>query len=390
MQHVADSARRARLAVRHALIPSSRVGTPDEAARAVTALHATEPPSVYLSCWARVDGLTVGDVDRALYERRSLVRQLSMRQTIFAFPREVLPAVWGSAAARVAASHGSRLVKEVERGELAEAGRGAAWLEAAEQAVRAHLADGRELSARQLREQVPELAGVIEYGVGRAWGGRTQVAPRVLAQLSLQAEVMRAHNDGGWWTSHPLWTATSAWLGDVTAALPSRDGYATLVDRWLWSYGPGTVEDMCWWLGATKVAVRTALADLDAVEVSLDGGASGWLRPDDLDPVIVEDHWVALLPVLDPTVMGWKGRGFYLGSHGPALFDSAGNAGTTAWVDGRIVGAWVQDGDNQVRLRLLEDVSSAARAALEAEARRLSEWLDGQRVFVVYPSAAMR
>ena len=59
---------------------------------------------------------------------------------------------------------------------------------------------------------------------------------------------------------------------------------------------------------------------------------------------------MALLPVLDPTVMGWKERGFYLGPHGPALFDRNGNAGTTAWVDGRIVGCWVQDAEGVVHV----------------------------------------
>jgi len=88
--------------------------------------------------------------------------------------------------------------------------------------------------------------------------------------------------------------------------------------------------------------------------------------------------------------MGWKKRDFYLGAHGPMLFDLNGNAGTTAWVDGRIVGCWVQDADAVVQIRLLEEVSASARAALEAEAARLTAWLEGQRVSTVYPSVAMK
>ena len=56
--------------------------------------------------------------------------------------------------------------------------------------------------------------------------------------------------------------------------------------------------------------------------------------------------------------MGWKERGFYLGPHGPMLFDTNGNAGTTAWWDGRIVGCWVQDPDGVVVVNLLEDVGT--------------------------------
>jgi hypothetical protein len=88
--------------------------------------------------------------------------------------------------------------------------------------------------------------------------------------------------------------------------------------------------------------------------------------------------------------MGWKTRDFYLGEHGPSLFDRNGNAGTTAWVDGRIVGCWVQDEAGTVRVHLLEPVSDVARAALEAEAERLTAWLDGDRVSTVYLSAAMK
>ena len=89
--------------------------------------------------------------------------------------------------------------------------------------------------------------------------------------------------------------------------------------------------------------MKQALADVGAVQVSLDGDAVGWVLPDDTEPVTRDEPWAALLPVLDPTVMGWKERGFFLGPHGPALFDTNGNAGTTAWWDGRIVGCWVQD-----------------------------------------------
>ena len=93
----------------------------------MTVLHSTEPATVYLSLRARVDGVTVADVDRALYDDRTLVKQLAMRRTLFVFPRDLLPAAWGSASARVAATLSTRLAKEVETGGLADDG--AAWLD---------------------------------------------------------------------------------------------------------------------------------------------------------------------------------------------------------------------------------------------------------------------
>ncbi len=160
--------------------------------------------------------------------------------------------------------------------------------------------------------------------------------------------------------------------------------------RWLYSFGPGTEDDLVWWLGATRAAVRAALAALGAVAVSLDSGATGRLLPDDLAEVPDPGPWVALLPVLDPTIMGWQGRDFYLGPHRAQLFDRTGNAGRTAWVDGRAVGGWLQDDRGVVRVRLLEDVPAAARDALDAEAARLTGWLGGFRVPPTYVTPATR
>ena len=137
---------------------------------------------------------------------------------------------------------------------------------------------------------------------------------------------------------------------------------------------PGTEADLRWWTGWTARAVRAALATVGAVEVDLDGQA-GFVLPDDLEPTPAPEPWVALLPSLDPTTMGWQARDWYLGGHQDALFDTNGNAGPTIWVDGRIVGGWAMRADGEVVTRLLEDVGREAARAVEAEAARLTEWL---------------
>ena len=111
----------------------ARVADPVAATRAMTVLHSTEPATVYLSLLARVDGLTVADVDTALYDERSLVKQLAMRRTLFVFPRDLLPAAWGSASARVADQLAARLAKELEAAGHAEDG--AVWLDQARAGV---------------------------------------------------------------------------------------------------------------------------------------------------------------------------------------------------------------------------------------------------------------
>ena len=108
--------------------------------------------------------------------------------------------------------------------------------------------------------------------------------------------------------------------------------------------------------------------------------------PDDLETTPQPGPWVALLPALDVTIMAWKDREWYLDGLDRDLFDTAGNAGPTAWVDGRVVGLWAQRSNLEVGYRLLRDVGREAERALDAEAARLTEWLGKDRVFPRFPN----
>ncbi|MEV4132943.1 winged helix DNA-binding domain-containing protein [Dactylosporangium sp. NPDC049742] len=387
MRHVSDDQRRARLAVRHALAPDFRVATPEAVTGAMTVLHATEPATVHLSCQARTTELRPADVDRALYQERTLVKQLAMRRTLFVFPRDLLPAAWPSASARVAAGERTRLVRDlVATGTTTD---GDEWLDRARAEVLAALAAAPDgLQPTEIRRAVPTIDVTLDITTADP-----RVSTRVLTYLGAAGDIVRAVNAGGWHLSRPRWTLMSSWLppaGTCFTWAAAADGYRELVRRWLFTFGPGTEDDLVWWLGATKGIVRAALAALGAVQVSLDGGGTGWLLPDDLDDLPDPGPWAALLPVLDPTVMGWQHRDFYLGPHRAGIFDRRGNAGTTAWCSGRVVGCWTQDPAGVVQLRLLEDVPADARRLLSAEADRLTQWCAGFRVPTIYNSPAMR
>jgi hypothetical protein len=200
---------------------------------------------------------------------------------------------------------------------------------------------------------------------------------------------VRASNDGAWSVSRPRWASMTSWLGEELVPPAEADGVAGLVELWLRAFGPGTATDLKWWLGSTVGAVRKALADLHAVEVDL-GGQTGYVLPDDLDAVEPGEPSAALLPPLDPTTMGWHERDWYLGPHRAELFDTSGNAGPTAWWDGRIVGGWSQRETGEVDLQVLEDVGAEGQRALESEAERLTEWFGGTRALPRFPSPLSR
>ena len=130
------------------------------------------------SAFARVEA-SRADVDRALYDERSVVKQLAMRRTLFAFPRALLPAVWGSASARVEAQLRTRLAKEVVSNGLDPDGD--AWLSRMTDEVLAALAEGPATTA-ELRERIPPLALRLELSPGKSYGGSFPIAPRLLGR----------------------------------------------------------------------------------------------------------------------------------------------------------------------------------------------------------------
>jgi hypothetical protein len=349
-------------------------------------LHATEPASVHLAARARC-GASRSDVDRALYADRSVVKQLAMRRTVFAFPRDLLPAVWGSAAARVAGQQRRQVGQGVERTGIADDG--AAWTDEHLDLLGRLLAERGPLTAATIREALPALDARVTRGTG-AYQAEVAISGRIIVTLAATGAIVRGENAGGWKLSRPRWTTTADWLGETPDPRPEPEGYAALVAAWLRAFGPGTEADLVWWLGATKAAVRRALGDVAAVPVSLDSGATGWLLPDDLDPVLSPGPWAALLPALDPTTMGWKERDFHLGPHAEKVFDRNGNGGPTAWWDGRVVGVWFQRDDGVVEIALAEEVRRAGQRALAAEATALTEWLDGDVVRSIYLSPLAR
>ena len=78
--------------------------TPEAVTRAVVALHATDPASVYLSVLARSTTSTLADVSAAMYQRRTLVRWMAMRRTLFLLPRGDVPVVQAAISTPLAAA----------------------------------------------------------------------------------------------------------------------------------------------------------------------------------------------------------------------------------------------------------------------------------------------
>ncbi len=384
--------------MRHGLVPATReAATPVLAARSVVALHATDPATVYLSVRARTaSSLTPAVIEDSMYERRELVRMLGMRRTVFVVPAECVPVVQAAAADKVAADQRARLLKLLDQAVVPAAEPGT-WLAGVERSVLRALAEiGRPATAAELSAAEPRLRTTVRLAAGKSYEATQNITSRVLLVLAAQGKIVRGRPVGSWLSQQYRWALAEHWLpGQASPGADAADARAELARWWLAAFGPAPLADLKWWTGWTTAEVRHAVAALGAAEVDLAGvdsaaGVAGLALPDDLEPTPDPGDWVALLPALDPTVMGWRDRSWFLGPHGPALFDANGNAGPTVWLAGRVVGGWAQRRDGEIATRLLEDVGADARALIDREAARVRDWLGDVRVTPRFRTPAER
>ena len=367
--------RRARLVERHRLSPEKRARSALAATRSVVVLHSTDAVTVFLSVHARAD-VEPGDVEHELYEKRTLVRMLGMRRTLFVVPRELVPIVYAACTRTIAVRERRRLERMIEDSGLST--RPKPWLTRAMTAALRALEDRGEAFTSDLTKDIPVLAKRLRFGVGSRFEATQSVGSRVLPQLAMEGRIVRGRPRGTWVSGQYRWMPLEAWLDGPIPKVDQRQAQAELLRTWLAAFGPATETDIRWWTGWTAGEARAALKAVPHALVDLQG-ATGFVLAEDLEPTQRLDPSAALLPTLDPTTMGWKERDWYLGPHADLLFDRNGNAGPTVWWDGRVVGGWSQRPDGEIVFQLLEDVGTDAVRAVEIEAARVAAWLGEKR-----------
>jgi hypothetical protein len=353
----------------------------------VVALHGTDPASVFLSAAARMVTPSVERLEKALYDDRLLVRTLCMRRTMFVLPVAMVPVVQAACTNALVPGERKRTLGMLEEAGVPHPDR---LLKELEASTLAAIEEAGEATGVELSKLVPGLRQKLVVGVGTKWEGTIGLTTRVLFLLSTEQRIVRGRPKGGWTSSQYRWSPMSSWLPPAATLPTTDDARVELCRRWLRAFGPAPLTDLKWWTGLNLGQVRKAVAALDVVEVDLDG-APGIVLADDVDPAPAPAPWIALLPALDPTTMGWQRRDWYLGDYGKALFDTNGNAGPTVWSDGRIIGGWAQRKDTgEVVFRLLEHAGAEVAAAVETEAARLTAWLGDVRVTPRFPTPLQR
>lgn len=381
MLRVTDAQRRARLAHNHRLVASRRTDAVEHIVESLVCLHSSDPATVFLSALARMQNPSIDAIEDALYRRRTLLRHHGMRRTIWIYPRALAPHVHAAATLEIAAKEWATFSKELG------SQRPARWTEAAVESLLELLRSEGPLPARQVGKLRPDLAVKITRGTGK-YEVEQSAHTRLLLNLGFDGRAVRADPTGAWTSGEYRWTALDRWLPGALSEVPKARAEAVVIEGYLAAFGPVTITDVAWWTGWSKARVTAALDKLPTVPAQLDDGSQGLLLESDVGAVFESETSVALLPSLDPTAMGWKQREWYLGPHGvfgDTLVDRAGNIGPTVWLDGRVIGGWMQRPDGKVAYELLENLPKSRQKVIAEEAARVEAFIGPARVNVRFP-----
>ncbi|MDY6878330.1 MAG: winged helix DNA-binding domain-containing protein [Chloroflexota bacterium] len=376
------------LAHKQHLLPTSRLADVVQVTRDIVALHATSATSPYLSLWARVPDFQREMLEDALYEQRTLAKVLCMRVTLHAVPSDEATNFIQACRAYVERRTPPRFRNEgllVQAG-ICQAEEASVLLKNLYCRVLDALAEKGPSTLQEISQQVPELKTKIRHDVGKPYEGEFSIGSRLVHGMCAQGLLIRTRPRGTWRSSLYEYAALSDWLPDVDLdSVTTEEARAWLVRHYLDVFGPATLDDVQWWTGFSKGETKKALGALEPelVEVTVEGLGDGyWMLAEDAQRLRdfastpPDAPYAFFLPSLDPYIMGYRDRRRFLTpEHRAKLFDRAGNAVPTVWVNGQVVGAWGQQKDGSVIYGLFEAVGEEEQALLEGEIPRLEGFL---------------
>ncbi|MDF1542386.1 MAG: winged helix DNA-binding domain-containing protein [Anaerosomatales bacterium] len=328
----------------------------------------TVPATPYLALSARLDSMTPAKLDSALYQRRSLSRIRCMRGMVYAVRTDMVPVVFAAT---------NRPVVNYARTYASFRGVSGARLEQAREAILDALADG-PLTTAAIREK----AG-LDLDIAAA-----------VNVMCAEGTLLRDCPVGDWRDRRATYIPFADALPTVRLDSVRRDDADVALTRaHVRAFGPVLFDDTAWWTGIGRKRTRKALETLgDEIAPVVLLGAEGefLMHAADVDELASvgapPSPSVALLPCLDPLLMGYRKRGRFLDDeHRPYVFDSAGRATSVVLVDGRIAGVWdsATDPEPAVLVHHFGEPGADAVSTVAEQAARTGRFLHGEEVPVV-------
>jgi hypothetical protein len=341
--------------------------------------------STYLSLYARAEGFSRHALDVALYQDRALVRVPCMHARLFVVPSEDLPAYYQ--VSRPILQEG---LQGFVNGLLTDArgGNGGSMPSISELVPRILeiLSARGPCTVQELAEFLPALDAPVLRDPNSTGATSSHLGQRLIPALCVQGLLVRAQTRGTWRSDLFSYVPLSAWLpGMHLVALGPDEALRRVILAYVTAFGPVSIGDIYQWLGGPR-RQRVAAALMHLVDrlarVQIAGGAGEYaMLREHLDAMIAfrpQGRAVALLPPKDSYVMAYSDTSRFLDpAYRERVFDRAGEAYGTVWLDGAISGTWsVQLREERMTVRLFEPLDPEGLGLLDEETRRLGQFLE--------------
>jgi hypothetical protein len=367
----------ARRMARHALTEPASDTDPADIARVLCGAHAQVLTAAELSIGRRIAGATRVDVQKALWDDRTLVKTFGPRGTVHLLPTADLP-MWTGALLALPSSvplHPEPVRFPPDQAEEVVAAIGDA------------LAD-TELTVDELTEAVEVRTGA--WAVERTMEAFQDKWPRwrQLTSTAAHRGVLCFGPNRG---RKVTYTNPHRWLpgfrpDDGDTAL------RTLVTRYLHAYGPATPQHFAKWM---SIPPRSAVdlfdrlgGELEPVELD---GEPGWVAAGDTGTPEEPHRGIRLLPYFDAFVVASQPRGLlYPGVAATRALTPAGQAGNypVLLVDGVVGGVWHQRRSGRklaITVEPLSDLTTTQRRQLDDEVELVGAVMEATPTLTIGP-----
>ena len=343
-----------RLERQHLARPAER-GALVEVARRLGGLHAQVLSAADLQLRARIRGHTRGELERALWEERTVVKTWLMRGTLHVVPADDLPLYVGALD---------------NRGEYA-----GAWLRAfgvtARDMERLVAAIADALAGGSLTRE--ELIAAVAPRVGKAASARLRSGwGEFLKPASRRGVLCFGPNRG----KNVTFVRPDQWLGGWRE-LPRAEARTELLRRFLGVHGPATPADYEHWLGVSRrvkepwEALRDELVEVEPTRFVLAEHAAALGK---------RARGVRLLGMFDPYVLFPRSDRPVPPEHLARVYRQSGWISAVVLERGRVIGVWsheVRGRRVHVAVEPFGAIAAPTRAVVAREAASVARHLGG-------------
>ena len=345
--------------------------------RDVCGVQAQVTAMARVALWARLRELTVDDVERALVQKRTIVKTWSMRGALHLLAsNELLLYLRGLMPTRL-----PREQRWIQAAGLKEEETTAMILDA--------LKNGPLTRAQLVAYLAKQLGAKTKDWMDGGWGRKTEgsntswqlVRPAVMRGL-----VCFGPSQGPQIT----FTRVDEWLRKPPSMPPEEKAEDHLIRRHLASFGPADVADLWSWCGVYVRRLRVILDRIrdELVEVDRGGRRGFLLRKDlrELEKATTDRGVVRLLPSFDPFLLGHRNRDHLVGRrHYKRVYKDQGWLAPVVLVDGRVAGTWsYQRGPGKlgVDVKMFTPFSKETRTKAKEEAHDLARFLEAPDIAI--------